>query len=143
MIKDMRSLELEVVLPGDRHRCMAMQVQSTLVDRIKVSQAGYPKFQKLREQVDVGLRSDLMIHDDGSLCFGSRLCMPGGAIRQELMSEAHSSPYSIHPGGTKMYRDLRQHYWWHEMKRDIARYVSRCLVCQQVKVEHQRTAGLL
>ena len=42
-----------------------------------------------------------------------------------------------------MYRDLKQHFWWHGMKREIARFVSKCLVCQQVNVEHQRTAGLL
>ena len=54
----------------------------------------------------------------------------GGDIRQEVMSEAHSSQYSVHPGGTKMYRDIRQHFWWNGMKREIARFVSRCLVCQ-------------
>jgi len=52
-------------------------------------------------------------------------------------------PCNIPPGGTKMYRDLRQHFWWHGMKREIARFVSKCPVCQQVKIEHQRTAGLL
>ena len=29
------------------------------------------------------------------------------------------------------------------MKRDIAQYVSECLVCQQVKAEHQHPAGML
>ena len=29
------------------------------------------------------------------------------------------------------------------MKRNVAEFVSRCLVCQQVKIEHQRPAGLL
>lgn len=29
------------------------------------------------------------------------------------------------------------------MKRDVVEYVSRCLTCQQVKVEHQRPRGLL
>ena len=29
------------------------------------------------------------------------------------------------------------------MKRDVASFVSKCLTCQQVKVEHQRPAGLL
>ncbi|XP_073024187.1 uncharacterized protein [Primulina eburnea] len=29
------------------------------------------------------------------------------------------------------------------MKRDIRKYVSECLTCQQVKVEHQRSAGML
>ena len=29
------------------------------------------------------------------------------------------------------------------MKRDIAEFVSRCLVCQQVKAEHQKPSGIL
>ena len=37
-----------------------------------------------------------------------------------------------------MYRTLKEHYWWNGMKKEIASFVSRCLTCQQVKVEHQR-----
>ncbi|KAA3469813.1 integrase [Gossypium australe] len=36
-----------------------------------------------------------------------------------------------------MYNDLKQLYWWSGMKRDISEFVARCLVCQQVKAEHQ------
>ena len=50
--------------------------------------------------------------------------------------------YSIHSGATKMYRDLKQHYWWCRMKRDIVDFVSRCLNCQQVKYEHQKPGGM-
>ncbi|WMV33108.1 hypothetical protein MTR67_026493 [Solanum verrucosum] len=42
------------------------------------------------------------------------------------MEEAHSSRYSIHPGSTKMYRDLREVYWWSIMKRCIAKFVVKC-----------------
>ena len=42
-----------------------------------------------------------------------------------------------------MYQDLRRQYWWKGMKGDVARFVARCLVCQQVKAEHQRPAGTL
>ncbi|KAA0052015.1 ty3-gypsy retrotransposon protein [Cucumis melo var. makuwa] len=42
---------------------------------------------------------------------------------------------------TKMYQDLKQVYWWRNMKRDVADFVSRCLVCQQVKAPRQRQAG--
>ena len=42
-----------------------------------------------------------------------------------------------------MYKDLRQNYWWLGMKRDIAQFVAQCLVCQQVKVEHQRPTRFL
>ena len=59
------------------------------------------------------------------------------------MTEGHSSDYSVHPGYIKMYRDLRESYWWPGMKKDIAGFVSRCLTCQQVKFEHQRPSGLM
>jgi hypothetical protein len=42
-----------------------------------------------------------------------------------------------------MYRDLKGTFWWNNMKREIAGYVAQCLVCQQVKIEHQRPGGLL
>nr|GEZ40566.1 putative reverse transcriptase domain-containing protein [Tanacetum cinerariifolium] len=45
-------------------------------------------------------------------------------------------------GSTKMYGDLKQDFWWNGMKQDIATYVGRCLICQQVKIEHQRASGL-
>ncbi|GJV64583.1 putative reverse transcriptase domain-containing protein [Tanacetum coccineum] len=59
------------------------------------------------------------------------------------MDEAHTSRYSIHPGADKMYYDLRDLYWWPGMKRDIAEYVSRCLMCSKIKAEHQKPSGLL
>nr|GFD41672.1 retrotransposon protein, putative, Ty3-gypsy subclass [Tanacetum cinerariifolium] len=57
--------------------------------------------------------------------------------------EAHSSPFSVHPGSTKMYHDLKQYFWWSGIKRDVATFVLKCLICQQVKIEHQRASGLL
>ncbi|GJS43451.1 putative reverse transcriptase domain-containing protein [Tanacetum coccineum] len=62
---------------------------------------------------------------------------------EAVLTEAHNSPFSIHPGSTKVYRDLKQNFWWNGMKQDVARFVAKCLACQQVKIEHQRTSGLL
>ncbi|KAJ8767334.1 hypothetical protein K2173_017378 [Erythroxylum novogranatense] len=75
---------------------------------------------------------------------GNRLCIPNDkAVKDEIMDEAHNAPYSMHPGSTRMYRDLKEHFWWKGMKKDVAEYVSRCLVCQQVKAEHQAPSGML
>jgi hypothetical protein len=60
-----------------------------------------------------------------------------------ILIEAHDSAYSIHPGSTKMYKDLKTRYWWYGMKRDIAEDVSLCDTCQRVKAEHQRPTRLL
>jgi hypothetical protein len=55
-------------------------------------------------------------------------------LKEVIMKEDHETPYSIHPGVTKMYQDLKEQFWWHGMKRDIF---------QRVKVEHQCHARLL
>jgi hypothetical protein len=64
-------------------------------------------------------------------------------VHQQILDEAHLSRYSIHPGSTKMYQDLKQHYWWKKMKIEIARYVARCDTCRRVKAVHMKTAGPL
>jgi hypothetical protein len=64
-------------------------------------------------------------------------------IRELILREAHDSAYSIHPGCTKMYQDIKTHFWWHSMKRDVAEYVALGDTCQRVKAKHQRLAGLL
>jgi hypothetical protein len=77
------------------------------------------------------------------LRFDTRLCVPNiEDLRKKILEEAHHSSYTIHPGSTKMYKDLKENYWWEGMKRDVAEFVSKCLICQQVKAEHQRPAGL-
>ena len=73
-----------------------------------------------------------------------RLCVPRvDGLQERILDEAYSSKYSIHPGSTKMYYDLREVYWWEGMKKGIAEFVAKCLNYQQVKVENQRSGGLV
>lgn len=64
-------------------------------------------------------------------------------LRREIFEEAHLLAYVVHHGSTKMYHDLREVYWWEGMKKDVAELMVKCLVCQRVKVEHQRLESLL
>ena len=82
--------------------------------------------------------------DQGVLFFGKRIVVPKDHnLRRIILDEAHSSQFSIHPGSTKMYQDLKQRFWWTRMKQEIARYVAECNVCQKVKAEHLKPAGTL
>ncbi|GJT48033.1 putative reverse transcriptase domain-containing protein [Tanacetum coccineum] len=81
---------------------------------------------------------------DGTLCLNNRSWVPCfGDLRTLIMHESHKSKYSIHPGSDKMYQELKQLYWWPNMKANIATYVSKCLTCSKVKAEHQNPFGLL
>jgi hypothetical protein len=67
------------------------------------------------------------IDDKGVLWYNGRICVPTiDDQKQLIMKEAHDAPYSIHLGGTKMYQDLKETFWWHGMKRDIAFFIARC-----------------
>ena len=46
-------------------------------------------------------------------------------IKMKILEEAHNTPYSVHPGSTKMTHDLKALYWWPGMKKDVAEYVEK------------------
>ena len=119
-------------------------LQSTLLKRIKEGQLSDPQLIKIREDVLAGASRDYTVSDLGLLRYKGRICVPlDTALRREILDESHTTPYSLHPGTTKMYQDVRSLYWWPGMKRDVVEYVAKCLTCQQVKAEHQRPTGLL
>ena len=117
-------------------------VRPLLVDQILVGQSQDPQMIKLKEEIEKGKKAEFQIRDDDMIVKGQRMCVPEyGELKRDIMEEAHSSAYAIHLGSTKMYRTLKEHYWWNGMKKEIASFVSRCLTCQQVKAEHQRLVG--
>jgi hypothetical protein len=119
-------------------------VRPTYREQILHSQFCDKEGSKIRKNMEVGVETKFQVADDGSLMMGQRLYVPNDeAVKRMVLQEAHESKFSIHPDSTKMYRDLKHLYWWPNMKREIAEYVSKCGICQQVKVEHQRPAGPL
>jgi hypothetical protein len=93
---------------------------------------GDPKVAYFREDVE------------GTLWFKERLVVPRReTLKKKILDEAHTLRYSIHPGSTKMYHDLRQQFWWTRMKHEVARYVSECDTCRKVKADYMKPRGLL
>ncbi|GKA54738.1 putative reverse transcriptase domain-containing protein, partial [Tanacetum coccineum] len=81
---------------------------------------------------------------DETLCLNNRSWFPCyDDLRTLIMHEYQKSKYSVHSGSDKMYQDMKQLYWWPNMKADIATYVSKCVMCLKVKAEHQKPSGLL
>ncbi|EOY32328.1 Uncharacterized protein TCM_040115 [Theobroma cacao] len=110
---------------------------------IEMKSLGVQLRNEIQKLTDGGV-SEFRFGEDNVLMFRDRVCVPEeNQLRQAIMEKAHSSTYALHPGSTKMYRTIRENYWWPGMKRDVAEFVAKCLVCQQVKAEHQRPAGTL
>ncbi|WVZ80953.1 hypothetical protein U9M48_028386 [Paspalum notatum var. saurae] len=115
--------EFERLSLGFLHHTIAaaFEAEPTLEQEIREHQKNDEKLQEIRE-----------------------ICVPNvDSIKKLILSEAHDTAYSIHPGSTKMYYDLKERFWWYGMKRAVAEYIAICDTCQRVKAEHQRPAGLL
>ncbi|KAJ9542555.1 hypothetical protein OSB04_029061 [Centaurea solstitialis] len=127
-----------------RGLCLRMTVMTPLLELIRKAQEEAVSDVNAKRERVIGEIPKLVRDSRGLLTRYGRIWVPQlGGNRQILFEEAHKSKFSIHPGATKMYRGLREDYWWPCMKRDVARYVEECLTCRKVKAEHQRPHGKL
>ncbi|XP_071921742.1 uncharacterized protein [Coffea arabica] len=121
-----------------------LSLKSPLLERIKEAQKTDPMIRKNLEKVQKGETLDFKLGPEGVLRFRDRIVVPADEeIRKGILEESHRSKYTIHPGVTKMYHDVKGLYWWEGLKKDVAEFVQRCLICQQVNAEHQKPSGLL
>jgi hypothetical protein len=122
-----------ILTPTLRAEIIAAQKDDEGMDHIKRRMRdGDPKVVCFREDAE------------GTIWFRERLVVPRrDALKKKILDEAHTLRYSIHPGSTKMYHDLRQQFWWTRMKRETAHYVSECDTCRKVKADYMKPRGLL
>ncbi|KAJ3680971.1 hypothetical protein LUZ60_015460 [Juncus effusus] len=142
ILMDLRQLNIYVQVMGSRVFLASLLVQPTLMERIRAAQAEDPRTRRIQNRMAIGKAPHFLVDPEGTLRLGKRAYLLE-TLRREIMEEAHESGYSIHPGETKMHQDLRVSYWCPGMRREIGDFVSRCLVCQQVKAERKKPAGLL
>ena len=63
---------------------------------------------KLKEERKKGKKAEFQIRDDDMIVKGQRMCvLEYGKLKRDIMEEAHSSAYAMHPGSTKMYKTLK------------------------------------
>jgi hypothetical protein len=139
----MRRLNLEVVEQGNLY---ALAAESNLYDRIVTAQRNHKDIQIIKQKLAEGDPKYTCFQKDHKdvIWFRKRLVVPiDPEIRKIIFDEAHMSKFSIHPGSTKMYQDLKQNFRWSNMKVDIAKYVAECDTCHQMKESHLKSAGVL
>ncbi|KAL6323506.1 hypothetical protein AAG906_039083 [Vitis piasezkii] len=123
LLGDLRSLQVHMRVLDSGALVANFRVQPDLVGRIKALQKNDLNLVQLMEEVKKGSKPDFVLSDDGILRFRTKLCVPNdGDLRRELLKKAHCSRLAIHPRGTKMYKDLRQNYWWSSIKRDNVQF---------------------
>ncbi|XP_055836406.1 uncharacterized protein LOC129905043 [Solanum dulcamara] len=98
-----------------------IDLRSIFIEEIKAKQFEDVNLNEIRENVLMGKAQDSSLDAGGVLNFRERICvLQVDGIIQKVLSESHGSRYSIQPGVTKIYQDLKCLYWWPGMKKDIA-----------------------
>jgi hypothetical protein len=136
-------MNLEVVSSGDLNY---ISVEPTLQEQIVKAQIEDKGVQVIKEMIKQKAEKYKCFCQDskGILWFGDRLVVPKDPeLRKKILDEAHLSKFSMHPSSNKMYHDIRSLYWWTRMKREIAKYISKCDTCQRIKASHLKAAGPL
>jgi len=140
---EMRKLNLEMIPQGSLSH---ISIEPTLHDKIILAQLNDKGIEIIKQKLLQQEEKYKCFRQDhqGTLWFEGRIVVPKDhELRKQILDEAHLSKFSIHPGSSKMYQDLKQNYWWTRMKREIAKYVSECDTCQRVNASRLKVAGTL
>nr|CAE04032.2 OSJNBb0068N06.8 [Oryza sativa Japonica Group] len=113
--QQMEALNLSIV---GRGFLATLEAKPTLLDRIREAQKNDPDIHGILKNMKQRKAAGFTEDEHGTLWNGNRVCVPDDKeLKRLILQEAHESPYSIHPGSTKMYLDLKEKYWWVSMKR--------------------------
>jgi hypothetical protein len=127
LCEEFNNLNLRIITNTE---AMEMEVGSNLLQKIQRGQVEDEKIQEIKRNIKEEKSSDSSKDEEGVLWYKGRICVPDiKELKDKILHEAHESAYSIHPGGNKMYHDLKATYWWYGMKGDVAEYVALCGTC--------------
>ena len=95
-------------LADDGAKLAQLQAQPVLKQMIIDAHKNDEKMQKKIQMVRDGDKTRFSVKEDGSLYFQDRLCVPDDKeLKKKLLFEAHNTVFTMHPGGNKMYQDLK------------------------------------
>jgi hypothetical protein len=140
---ELSKMRIEVIPSGTLSH---ISIEPTLLDQIIMAHLSDKGVQLIKENLKQKVEKYKCFRQDhkGILWFEDRLVVPKNRdLKKKILDEAYLSKFSMHPGSTKMYHDLKPLYWWTRMKREIAQYVSECDTCHRIKASHLKSAGAL
>ncbi|KAK2448109.1 hypothetical protein QL285_007407 [Trifolium repens] len=144
LIEKFRDLSVDVMVSLEKPKFGMITISNDLMKDIKEKQRLDEGLMENRSLIVQGKTPDFEVGPDDVLRCKGRVCVPNDTeMKKMILDEGHKTRLSIHPGMTKMYQDLKLHFLWQGMKRQVAEYVAACLTCQKAIVEHQKPAGMV
>ncbi|WVZ80910.1 hypothetical protein U9M48_028346, partial [Paspalum notatum var. saurae] len=130
-------IEMPTVLEAELYNLV---LEPTIKDQVIAAQKQDKGTAHIQDEINDKKKARFKLDKEGVLWFKNRLVVPQDMeLRKKILDEAHTSMFTLHLGSNKMYQDLKQKFWWTQ----IAKYVSEYDVCQRVKADQLKPAGML
>ena len=133
-VQMLRELNAHLSLSDDDEIVAGLIAKPDLLNRVLEVQKNDENIVAIVNQNRVGKETKFTTKDNGFLNYRDQVCVPNDdELKESILEEAHNGSFTMHPGSTKMYQDLKTSYRWFEMKRDVSEFMTKCMVCQKVK----------
>ena len=107
-----------------------MVAQPLLWDKILEAQKNNVKAKKIKGEIKLKQETPFQLREDKILAIQKRVyVLEDKDLKENILREAHESRLTVHPESTKMFKDLKEYYWWPRMKNEIAEYMAKCAIC--------------
>ena len=119
-------------------------LEGSLMEELRAIQLTDPELQQLHVQHTQSLLPDGYSVHHGLILFDKKLFLPSTSpLIHKILLEFHSSPQGGHFGILKTYKRIAEQFYWKNMKKIVANFISSCLICQQTKYMTTKQPGLL
>jgi len=77
LLKELKDVGVQLVSLAKAHvQLSALILQPSMVEEIRVSQESDPKLERIKQNLEKGKSPRFVVHEDGTLRFQNRLCVP-------------------------------------------------------------------
>jgi hypothetical protein len=112
---------------------------------VVVTNQHYLQVEKRLQQGDAKQKmKEYEMKEDGLLMHKNIIYVPSsGELRNLVLNEIHNVPYVGHIDYQKTITAIRIQSFFPKTKKDFVDYISKCMECQRVKVDHRHPTGFL
>ena len=110
-MRTLRALNAHLSLLDDGTVVAELVARPEMLNQVLEAQKRDENISAIVKQVGHGKETEFLVKDKGFLYYKDRVCVPNDdELKKAILKEAHSGSFSIHPGSTKMYQDLKMSF---------------------------------
>ena len=107
----LRVLNAHLSLSDDGTEVEELIARPEMLNRVLEAQKRDENISSIVSQIRNDKETEFTVNENGVLYYKDRVCVPdGNDLRKAILEEAHNGSFSIHPGSTKMYQDLKMSF---------------------------------